>query len=88
MENDLITSIPGESEELIEKYFTTKELAAIVHRDPETLHNARISGKGDYPAWIRVGRQVLYPASEVKAWLNKRQRFHTTSEADAAKEAA
>jgi len=88
MKSDLITSIPGDCEELIQKYFTTKELAAIVRRDRATLENARVSGKGDYPAFIRVGRQVLYPASEVKAWLNKRQRFHTTAEADAAREAA
>jgi hypothetical protein len=84
MKNDLIT---GEQEPL-GKYFTTKQLAALINRDPETLHNARISGKGDYPRFTRIGRQVLYPEAEVRRWLSKRKVFHTTAEADAAKEAA
>jgi hypothetical protein len=83
MEYDLIT---GEQEPL-GRYFTTKQLAAIIHRDPESLHNARITGKGDYPGWVRVGRQVLYPEAEVRAWLTKRKVFHTTAEADAATDA-
>jgi hypothetical protein len=69
------------------RYFTTKQLAALINRDPESLHNARITGKGDYPGWVRIGRQVLYPEAEVRAWLSNRKIFHSTSEADAAEAA-
>jgi predicted DNA-binding transcriptional regulator AlpA len=71
-----------------EKYLTTRELAKLLHRSEQSIHNARLSGEGTYPRFIRVGRQVLYPETEVRAWLGKFGKYRTTAEADAAKEAA
>jgi hypothetical protein len=84
MKNDLF--ILGEQEPL-GRYFTTKQLAALINRDRASIENARISGKGDYPGWIRVGRQVLYPEAEVRAWLSNRKVFRSTADADAAEAA-
>jgi excisionase family DNA binding protein len=49
-----------------------------------TLQNWRVIGGG--PAFIRVGRSVRYRQSDLEQWIDAR-RFHSTSEADAAKAA-
>jgi predicted DNA-binding transcriptional regulator AlpA len=83
-----IYSMARESQGGFEKYLTTRELAKLLRRSEQSIHNARLSGEGDYPRFVRVGRQVLYPETEVRAWLGKFGKYRTTAEADAAKEAA
>jgi len=82
MKNDL-TQLPP-----IERHFTTRELAAFIHVNPETIENGRISGNQNYPPFIKIGRRILYAESDVRVWLASFKKFHSTAEAEAAKEAA
>jgi len=41
---------------------------------PQTLAGWRCSGKADQPPFYRVGRNVRYRPSEVRAWVESRQR--------------
>ena len=77
MKNDL-AQLP------IERHFTTGELADFIHVKPSTIENARISGRGNLPPFIRIGRRVLYAESDVRAWLASFKKCHTTAEADTA----
>lgn len=49
---------------------TTGETAAKLRLAPETLRVWRWQGVG--PAWVKVGRQVLYRLSEVERWIDDR----------------
>lgn len=46
---------------------TTAEVAELVHAPVETVRYWRHIGKG--PKSFKVGRRVLYDASDVAAWL-------------------
>lgn len=58
----------------------TKETAAMLVVSPDTLEKARSTGLGDYPPYIRVGRQIRYVKSEVLKWIAKRRRYRCTVE--------
>lgn len=49
-----------------DKMLTTEEVAAYFRTVPATVRYWRHVGKG--PRSLRVGRRVLYRASDVKAW--------------------
>ncbi len=51
-----------------------------------TLEKLRCYGGG--PAFVRRGRSVFYDVHDLDDWLASLNRFHSTSEADAAREAA
>jgi hypothetical protein len=48
---------------------TTDDLAAIMHAPPDTLRHWRLTGYG--PRGVRIGRRILYRASDVEAWLDR-----------------
>jgi len=50
-------------------YLTTAEVAELCRTSPETVRFWRHVGKG--PKSFKVGRRVLYPATEVQAWLDR-----------------
>lgn len=49
------------------RYITTKELAAILRKTPNAVRMMRHRGQG--PAGVRVGSEVLYDQQVVDAWL-------------------
>lgn len=51
---------------MIERHFTTGQLAELVSVHPETIRRAAASGR---LRSIRVGRDRRYPESAVKEWL-------------------
>lgn len=44
----------------------------------QTLAKLRVSGGG--PPFVKLGRRVLYPESELYAWIEARPRFQNTTE--------
>jgi DNA-binding transcriptional MerR regulator len=61
------TGATAESTELA--FLTTNEFATRVRSNSETVRYWRKIGYG--PKGIRVGRRVLYRATDVNAWLNR-----------------
>jgi hypothetical protein len=57
---------------LEERLWTTAELAERYDMSPLTLRNWRCRGVG--PRFIKVGRQALYPESEVARWEANKPR--------------
>lgn len=54
------------------KYLITNEVADLCRTSPETVRYWRHIGAG--PASFKVGRRVLYDATEVEAWLAELRR--------------
>lgn len=55
------------------------QAAAYLGLSIHTLNGLRSAGNG--PAFIREGRAVLYDIRDLDAWIDRRQRFRSTSEA-------
>ncbi|QUD85583.1 helix-turn-helix domain-containing protein [Gordonia polyisoprenivorans] len=51
---------------------TTAEVAELVRTSPETVRYWRHIGKG--PKSFKVGRRVLYAATDVQAWLEQAEK--------------
>lgn len=49
------------------EYLTTNEVAELCRTSPETVRYWRHNKRG--PRSLKVGRRVLYPAAEVRAWI-------------------
>lgn len=56
-------------------HLTAEELADRWRMSPGTLQNHRTQGKG--PKFIKFGRRVLYPLSEVEAYEAARLKGNT-----------
>ena len=60
---------------------TTRELAAWIHKEPQTIRLWRIQGRG--PRFIRLGPnrrgRVAYDPADVQAWLDS-SKYGSTSE--------
>ena len=54
-----------------ERYLTRKEAAEILRRKPQTLRAWAMRGQG--PPFIRVSERVLYPESDLLAWIESRR---------------
>lgn len=52
-------------------YLTTKEVAVLLRRKPQTIRMMRHRGTG--PRGTRVGREVLYLRNDVQAWLKAQE---------------
>lgn len=63
-----IQSIPDDAETL-ELSFSLKELAGLFGVSVQALYDLRSQGRG--PTGFRVGRQLRFRRSEVKAWLER-----------------
>jgi predicted DNA-binding transcriptional regulator AlpA len=57
---------------LNDQLMTTAEVADACRTSPETVRFWRHTRKG--PAGFKVGKRVLYPASEVERWLDALKR--------------
>lgn len=55
------------------------EAAAYVGLAPATLRKFRVTGGG--PAFIKLGRAVVYDPSDLDAWLDRHRRASTTAQA-------
>lgn len=53
-------------------YMTTAEVAELVRTSPETVRYWRHIGKG--PKSFKVGRRVLYAATDVQTWLEQAEK--------------
>jgi excisionase family DNA binding protein len=51
------------------EYLTTAEVAELTRSPQETVRYWRHMGTG--PRCFKVGRRVLYPVAEVRAWLKE-----------------
>lgn len=54
------------------------QASAFIGAEPKTLANWRCQGIG--PAFIRVGRKIVYDPADIEAWKAS-NRFQSTSEA-------
>ena len=54
----------------MEPLLTTRETATVLQVTPEALRVWRHRGQG--PAAIKYGRQVMYRRSDIEAWLESR----------------
>ena len=63
-----IKSVPGDADTL-EPAFSLKELAVLFGVSVQALYDLRSQGRG--PTGFRVGRQLRFRRSEVKAWLER-----------------
>lgn len=59
-------------------HLTPAQVAERLHVKPGTLATWRVQGTG--PAYIKVGRKVLYPLAELEAWESKQTRTNTAQE--------
>ncbi|WP_446038128.1 helix-turn-helix transcriptional regulator [Streptomyces sp. SID1121] len=51
-------------------WYSTKELAGILHVDPSTLRRWRTAHPRQGPPYLRVGKRVvLYSAHDVEHWI-------------------
>ena len=58
------------------EYMTTAEVAELTRSPQETVRYWRHMGTG--PRCFKVGRRVLYPAAEVRAWLEELEASATS----------
>jgi predicted DNA-binding transcriptional regulator AlpA len=61
-----------------DEFLSTPALARILCRAPATLEKDRCAGKG--PPHVKIGRQILYRASDVRRWIAEQPSRHSTSE--------
>ena len=54
----------------------TVSAARVVGLSPSTLTKLRLSGKG--PAYVKLGRRVVYEAGELCRWLEEHRRLSTS----------
>jgi predicted DNA-binding transcriptional regulator AlpA len=47
----------------------TTQVAEILNVKPATLEKSRSMGVGDFPAFIRFGRNIRYRPADVDAWI-------------------
>jgi excisionase family DNA binding protein len=52
-------------------YLTASELAALLHVSGETLRRWRADPRYGFPAPVRIGRRLLFKATEVEAYLER-----------------
>ena len=62
-----------------EVFLTTREAAERCGLRYQTLCAWRSSGRGG-PAYLKLGRKVVYRQSDLDAWLASRRRTHTGQE--------
>ena len=62
-----------------DELLTPATVAKIIHRAPNWLAKARITGAG--PRFLKIGRRVLYRRSDLDAWLAKCERRSTAERA-------
>jgi predicted DNA-binding transcriptional regulator AlpA len=60
-------------------YLTQDEVAAVLRLSPRTLERHRLAGTG--PAYVKLGRKVVYKRSSVEAWAAA-NTFTSTSAAE------
>lgn len=60
---------------MINDYMSTAEVAKLLKVHANSLAKMRIGGCG--PAYMKVGRRVRYPRSDLMAWLDARRRTST-----------
>jgi predicted DNA-binding transcriptional regulator AlpA len=62
------TSLPNASEQDRQplSYLTQSEVAALLRLSPRTLERHRLAGTG--PAYIKLGRRVVYKREAIEAW--------------------
>lgn len=61
---------------MIERHYTTKELAALLAANPETVRRA--AARGELQS-VRVGSERRYPESAVRDYLTRTEDGHPQS---------
>ncbi|MGI6417836.1 MAG: helix-turn-helix domain-containing protein [Thermoguttaceae bacterium] len=62
-----------------EDFLPTRDAAPYCGLRPQTLCAWRSAGRGG-PAYLKLGRKVVYRKSDLDAWLASRRRTHTGQE--------
>lgn len=60
------------------KYLTTRDLAKYTGISASTWNKKRLTGDG--PAFVKIGRTVVYPITAVDTWLAARVRRSTSDQ--------
>jgi len=74
----VMTNSSGKAAGAIERLRTPKEAADFLRKSDSFLAKARMNGDG--PAYIKVGRSVLYSETALQQWLRSRQRLSTSEQ--------
>jgi Helix-turn-helix domain len=55
-------------------WYTTEQLAKLLHIDPSTLRRWRTANPPEGPAFVRVSpRNVIYSHADVRSWLEAKR---------------
>lgn len=54
------------------EYLTTEELAARWKMHPQSIHNWRAQTPAKGPAFVKIGKKVLYPLDSIVQWEQQR----------------
>jgi hypothetical protein len=62
----------------LEPLLTEEHVAEVLNVEPNSLKNARCTGRGDLATlpWIKVGKWVRYRPRDLEKWLAARQYQH------------
>ncbi len=60
----------------MEAMYTTEEAANLLRLSRRTLEKMRLTGCG--PCYRKFGSRVLYPLSELDAWVDEKRRRSTS----------
>lgn len=61
-------------------HLTTEEAADRLRHSPYTLIRWRQEGQGHGPKYLKFGRRVLYPVTEIEAFEKRLLRAHTAQQ--------
>ena len=57
-----------------QQWYTTEQLAELLHVDPSSLRRWRTASPPQGPAFVRVSvRHVIYSGADVQAWLEAKR---------------
>ena len=67
-----------------DRLLTTVQAAGYIGVSIQTLNKGRING-GDFPPFVKIGRNVRYRESSLIAWVEQHDEFYTVAQAKAAR---
>jgi len=63
----------------IDQMLPVKDAAELIAVKPQTLDKWRMNGNPNAPAFVRIGRNIRYKASTLRAWMAGQQDRHSNA---------